>query len=65
MILEVSFGNYLNFSAIELLKTEMSGYYGKFIIKDTVWDSAMNFFGVVAGILNFIFIKKHGVDRLF
>ena len=41
-----------------LFKTEMSGYYGKFIIKDTVWDLAMNFFGVIGGILSFVFIKK-------
>ena len=59
------FWELFEFFGDKLLKTEMSGYYGKFIIKDTVWDSAMNFFGVVAGILNFIFIKKHGVDRLF
>ncbi len=41
-----------------LFKTEMSGYYGKFIIKDTVWDLAMNLFGVIGGILSFVFIKK-------
>jgi len=41
-----------------LFKTEMSGYYGKFIVKDTVWDLAMNLFGVIGGILSFVFIKK-------
>ncbi|MEK7114551.1 MAG: hypothetical protein AAB832_00595, partial [Patescibacteria group bacterium] len=51
------FWELFEFFGDKLLKTEMSGYYGKFIIKDTVWDSAMNFFGVIGGILSFVFIN--------
>lgn len=64
VILGGFFWEFFEFFGDRLFKTEMSGYYGKFIIKDTIWDLAMNFFGVIGGILSFIFIKKHGVDRL-
>lgn len=49
---------FFEFFGDNLLKTEMSGYYGKFIVKDTVWDLIINFFGVIAGILSFVFIKR-------
>ena len=39
-------------------KTQMMGYYGKFIIKDTVWDLIMNLFGITAGVLGLIIFKS-------
>ena len=30
-----------------LFKTQMLGQYGEFITKDTIWDLAMNFFGII------------------
>ncbi|MDP3015232.1 MAG: hypothetical protein Q8N28_02360 [bacterium] len=49
---------FFEFFGDRFFKTEMFGYYGKFIIKDTVWDLIMNFFGIVGGIIASNFIKN-------
>lgn len=42
-----------------LFKTQMLGYYRRFIVKDTVWDLIMNLFGVLGGVFaSNIFVKK-------
>ncbi len=49
---------FFEFFGDNLFKTQMWGYSGKFIIKDTVWDLAMNFFGVIAGTLGLMIFKS-------
>ncbi len=40
------------------LKTQMLGYYGKFIVKDTVWDLIINAIGIASGIVAFAKFDK-------
>ncbi len=58
----VVFGGFLwelfEFFGDRFFKTEMLGYYGKFIAEDTVWDLIINLFGVASGALSSVFIKK-------
>lgn len=58
----VIFGGFLweffEFFGDSFFKTQMLGYYGKFIVKDTVWDLAINLFGVIGGIIALNFIKN-------
>lgn len=49
---------FFEFFGDRFFKTEMLGYYGKFIAKDTVWDLTMNFFGAIGGMLSFVFAKR-------
>jgi len=41
-----------------LLDTEMMGYSGQFVTKDTVWDVIMNSLGVILGIFGLRIFKK-------
>ncbi len=42
-----------------ILKTQMLGYYGKFISEDTFWDLIMNGLGSIAGIfISIVKVKK-------
>ncbi|MHB9019451.1 MAG: hypothetical protein ACYC3G_01045 [Minisyncoccota bacterium] len=41
-----------------LFDTQMLGYYGKFVISDTVWDLVMNSFGIILGIFGLHIFKK-------
>lgn len=58
VILGGFFWELFEFFGDRFFKTEMLGYYGKFIIKDTIWDLATNFFGIVGGIIASNFIKN-------
>ncbi len=53
---------FFEFLSDAILGTQTMGHYGKFIIKDTVWDLIMNILGIITGAI--ISIKNFDIKRI-
>ena len=48
-----------------LFETKMLRLYGEFVTEDTIWDLAMNFFGIITAVAGLIFCRNNSQSCYF